>query len=98
MFPVCSAELTVYERFFIAKDPKGGNDMLRKLFSISFVVVALFLTTLQLTAVPVAEGDVVLLGDQTVESNVDNNSAGSAEAFSYTAIAGGTANRLYIVH
>jgi hypothetical protein len=33
----------------------------------------------------------MLLGDQTVESTADSNSSGEAEAFSYTAVASGTA-------
>jgi hypothetical protein len=37
-----------------------------------------------------------LLGDATVESGVDNNTAGSAEAFTYTATASGTANQLSV--
>ncbi len=38
----------------------------------------------------------MLLGDETVEANQDNNPAGVAEAFQYTAGANGTATELYI--
>jgi len=37
-----------------------------------------------------------LLGDQNIEGNQDDNPAGKAEAFQYTATAGGTLNKLYI--
>jgi hypothetical protein len=39
---------------------------------------------------------ITLVGDQNIEGNQDNNPAGTAEAFQYTAIASGTADKLYI--
>ena len=38
----------------------------------------------------------MLVGDQVVETTVDSNAAGQAEAFLYTATASGSANRLYV--
>jgi chitodextrinase len=46
------------------------------------------------TSVPITVNNTtgpMLLGDQTVESSADSNSSGEAEAFSYTAVATGTA-------
>jgi hypothetical protein len=39
---------------------------------------------------------VTLVGETTIKTNQDNNAAGSAEAFQYTATAGGTVNQLAV--
>jgi len=43
-----------------------------------------------------AAGTLAFVGDQSTEANQDSNAAGLAEAFQYSASAGGTANKLYI--
>jgi hypothetical protein len=41
-----------------------------------------------------APGGTLLLGNQTIQATSDNNAAGSAEAFKYTAVASGTAGNI----
>jgi plastocyanin len=48
------------------------------------------------TTTPTPGGSSILIGDQTIESNLDFNPAGMAEAFQYTAAAGGTVRRLSV--
>jgi hypothetical protein len=48
------------------------------------------------TATPTASGPLMLLGEQSLQSNLDYNPAGMAEAFQYTATASGTVDRLYV--
>src|SRR6187549_1556244 len=43
-----------------------------------------------------AAGPTVLVGDQQVETQTDENSAGMAEAFRFTAIAGGAVDSLNV--
>jgi YD repeat-containing protein len=51
------------------------------------------------TATPTATptpGPTFLVGDQTIEPIVDSNSAGTAQAFQYTAVASGAATQLFV--
>ena len=48
------------------------------------------------TFVTAAAATVTLLGDTKIEGNRDSNPAGVAEAFQYTALAGGTLTKLYV--
>ena len=61
-----------------------------------FTIVTLITTALLTITETHTQSSLVLLGNQTIESNIDNNSAGRAEAFSYTATASGTASKLYV--
>jgi outer membrane protein assembly factor BamB len=60
--------------------------------TMSFVLVALLCPLIAASA----HGQTILLGDQNVETSLDSNSAGSAEAFQTTASASGTVGTLTV--